>query len=174
MKTALSIDNAFVDSRFSAPNEKDYPSGIKAVSCLPLMKQNSLVGVLYLENCSLVSAFVQTRLVVIQAVLPQIAISIENARLVSKLRATSSELQQRNEELKLEDNRKDQFLAITTHELRTPLHGVIGATSLLMETSLLSLEQQEYVAVIQGSAKVCSTLQPSFLLPLLSSFLHTE
>jgi len=91
---------------------------------------------------------------IIQSILPQIAICIENAQLVRQLKMTSSELQKKNDELRIEDMRKDQFLAITTHELRTPLHGVIGATSLLVETSNLTPEQQEYIAVIQGSAKV--------------------
>ena len=50
------------------------------------------------------------------------------------------------------DVKKDEFLAITSHEFRTPLNGVIGMAGLLKETTLDS-EQQDYVKCINSSAE---------------------
>ncbi len=46
---------------------------------------------------------------------------------------------------------KRQLATVIFFDMR--MQGVIGATSLLLETSLLSVEQQEYVAMIQNSSK---------------------
>ncbi len=46
---------------------------------------------------------------------------------------------------------KSQFLANMSHDLRTPLNGVIGLSDLLMDTSL-NREQREYAGKIQTSA----------------------
>jgi signal transduction histidine kinase/CheY-like chemotaxis protein len=47
---------------------------------------------------------------------------------------------------------KSAFLANTSHELRTPMNGVVGMTSLLMTTELTE-EQREYVETIHESSE---------------------
>ncbi|MDT0123067.1 PAS domain S-box protein [Paenibacillus sp. RRE4] len=46
---------------------------------------------------------------------------------------------------------KSDFLAMMSHEIRTPMNGVIGMTDLLLDTPGLSLEQKEYIQIIQKS-----------------------
>ena len=46
---------------------------------------------------------------------------------------------------------KSEFLATMSHEVRTPINGVMGMTHLLQDTSL-NTEQQHYVEVIQTSS----------------------
>ena len=53
----------------------------RSVLCLPLMRQQQLVGVLYLENNLLPDIFNTARLLMLQVLASQAAISIENARL---------------------------------------------------------------------------------------------
>ncbi len=48
---------------------------------------------------------------------------------------------------------KSEFLASTSHEIRTPINGIIGFANLLRKTSL-DLKQAEYVDTIEESAKV--------------------
>lgn len=47
---------------------------------------------------------------------------------------------------------KSRFLATMTHELRTPISGVIGLTELLSETSV-DPDQEFYVGAIQNSSE---------------------
>jgi len=48
---------------------------------------------------------------------------------------------------------KSAFLASISHEMRTPLHGVLGMLSLLLDTTL-SHEQRHYVTTAQRSGEV--------------------
>jgi PAS domain S-box-containing protein len=50
------------------------------------------------------------------------------------------------------DKAKGVFLATMSHEVRTPLNGVVGFTSLLLDTPL-SPEQREYVQTIRTSSE---------------------
>jgi PAS domain S-box-containing protein len=52
---------------------------------------------------------------------------------------------------------KSEFLATMSHEVRTPMNGVIGMADLLLETDL-SVEQTEYAQTIQGSAEALLTI----------------
>ena len=50
------------------------------------------------------------------------------------------------------DRAKSEFLAIVSHEIRTPINGVIGFAEILAD-SPLTLEQREQVAIIKSSAQ---------------------
>jgi signal transduction histidine kinase/CheY-like chemotaxis protein len=57
---------------------------------------------------------------------------------------------------------KTQFLAQVSHELRNPLHGVVGLTGLLLDTPL-SEEQQEYAELIRRSSEWMVTIANDLL-----------
>jgi len=50
------------------------------------------------------------------------------------------------------DRAKEQFLAMMSHEFRTPLNGIIGFTDLLLDTPLTP-EQREFVATIRNGGE---------------------
>jgi signal transduction histidine kinase len=58
----------------------------KSVLCLPIRRQAAVVGLLYLENDLLAGAFTPDRLVALELLATQAAISLENAQLMSKER----------------------------------------------------------------------------------------
>jgi PAS domain S-box-containing protein len=60
------------------------------------------------------------------------------------------------------DRAKSQFLATMSHEVRTPLNGIVGFTNLLLETPL-SAEQQEYLQTIRLSAEAIIGLTSDML-----------
>ena len=71
-----------------------------------------------------------------------------------RLLESAQELQQKNEELstalqlaKEATQLKEQFLANTSHELRTPMNGIMGMVNLLKNT-VLDAEQREYADII--------------------------
>lgn len=52
---------------------------------------------------------------------------------------------------------KAQFLANTSHELRTPMNAIIGFTELLLDTPL-TIEQRDYADKVRSSARALLTL----------------
>jgi len=57
----------------------------KSILCFPLISQNQLRGVVYLENRDLEGAFTEKRLELLKVLTAQVSISIENARLYKNL-----------------------------------------------------------------------------------------
>ncbi len=77
------------------------------------------------------------------------AMKEERARI---LQQASSELELLNRELADNSRLKDEFLATVTHELRTPMNGVIGSLE-LMQTVKLDVELEQYQKTAAGSAR---------------------
>ncbi|MGD2087061.1 MAG: AAA family ATPase [Candidatus Aminicenantes bacterium] len=78
----------------------------KSVLCMPLLHQNSLQGVLYLENNLTCGAFTGERIQILELLSSQMAISIENARIHDRLgklvEKRTSELRSSYEQLRKE------------------------------------------------------------------------
>ena len=68
------------------------------------------------------------------------------------LRETGRTLEQLNQQLARSNLLKDEFLATVTHELRTPMNGVIGSLE-LMQTLPMSAEMAQYQRTAVGSAQ---------------------
>ncbi|WP_196137504.1 ATP-binding protein [Aliikangiella sp. G2MR2-5] len=66
------------------------------------------------------------------------------------IQAQNEELESSNKALKELDDMKDEFLARTSHELNTPLNGIIGLSQVLLdeEIELRPNERKEYIELI--------------------------
>jgi PAS domain S-box-containing protein len=83
-KGELVFDNISKDTNYSKDSyvQKHEP---KSVGCFPIINKGELSGIIYLENNLVEGTFTQERLEVINMLSAQIAISLENAGLYSKL-----------------------------------------------------------------------------------------
>ena len=71
---------------------------------------------------------------------------------VRRQEATEAALRAAKVEADAANRVKSEFLAHTSHEIRSPMNGVIGMTNLLMETTPLTPEQRRYATVARDSA----------------------
>ncbi|MBK8976144.1 MAG: response regulator [Planctomycetes bacterium] len=79
-----------------------------------------------------------------------------------RLDASYHALEERNVRLEELDRIKNELLANTSHEMRTPLNGILGFSELLLDTGL-SHEQSEIIHTIHDSAHMLSRLVDDFL-----------
>jgi len=86
--------------------------------------------------------------------------NIEEAnKKLEKQTALANEMAQKAEHA---NKAKSEFLARMSHEVRTPMNGVIGMTGLLLETSL-SAEQRQYVKIVKKSGESVLSLVDDIL-----------
>jgi signal transduction histidine kinase/tetratricopeptide (TPR) repeat protein len=106
MRQPVLLDDASQPSPFSSD---PYFASLRvhSVLCIPLVRQADLAGMLYLENNQLAGAFTSERILTLEVLAAQAAISLENARLY----------QAAQEAVRV----RDDFLAIASHELKTPI-----------------------------------------------------
>lgn len=76
-----------------------------------------------------------------------------NETLQAEVDDKTAELRDALEELKQLDRMKDEFIAVTTHELKTPLATILGLSSFMVEQKDLSDKQRENLAIILHDAR---------------------
>jgi predicted ATPase/signal transduction histidine kinase/CheY-like chemotaxis protein len=89
-RESVILDDASAQEAFS---EDEYirRNRVRSVLCLPLIKQATLIGVLYLENNLTPHAFTPARSAVLKLIASQAAISLENARLYTDVEQENTE-----------------------------------------------------------------------------------
>lgn len=128
-----------------------------SILCFPLINQNNVRAIIYLENNLSMDTFNTEGIEGLKLLSVQMAISIENALLYTNLTENNRILKEAKEAAEVATLAKNYFLAMITHELRTPMNGVIGNEQLLSKTKL-NKEQREYVDAIHNSAQILLTI----------------
>ncbi|KAL4908014.1 hypothetical protein BDW74DRAFT_148417 [Aspergillus multicolor] len=179
------VHSVLEDERFSNVSEAYHTRNplSRSVIALPIMQGEHLHGVIQVEGKP--NSFTQRNLVVLHLLCNQIGISLSNALLFREIRkvgatnASMVETQKRalsqareaeqkakvaeaeaKHNVKLKEDAakaKSIFLANISHDLRTPMNGVIGLSELLKGTKL-DREQDEYVESIRVCADTLLTL----------------
>ncbi|MBO9539763.1 AAA family ATPase [bacterium] len=158
----------------------------RSVLALPIVNQQELLGVLYLENNLLMDAFSRDRVATMQILAGQAAISLQNAlsaertayleaersvrdiyerELEARVAERTASLQDAYEQLQALDRMKTNFLGLVSHELRTPLTSIQGYTELLEDgvAGEITAPQHEYVNQIKVGAAGLSRLVDDLL-----------
>jgi signal transduction histidine kinase len=106
----------------------------RRVLVVPLAVRDDVVGALAVERRGELSARERGALVTLGA---HVALALENARLLSRQRHFTEELAQKvaaaTRELQAADRAKSAFIAVASHDLRTPLAALLGFAELLVE-----------------------------------------
>ncbi|MEM9772242.1 MAG: ATP-binding protein [Cyanobacteria bacterium P01_D01_bin.73] len=100
----------------------------QSVLCLPVLNQGNLIGIFYLENQTAAGVFTGDRIVVLNFLCTQAAISLENARLYRQVQQTLTDLQEA--QLQIVQNEKMSVLGSLVsgiaHEINNPIGCILG------------------------------------------------
>lgn len=150
------VDDVRKDPRFY--RGIDQTTGLVTINvvAVPLMIKRQVIGVLELLNKT-EGKFSEEDLNVAETLAQWAALAIENARLVTNLRAHAQELEKAYSELKEADKLKDELIQNVSHELRTPLTFILGYVELMQTQGIgpLTPEQAEGLEIVR---RKCITL----------------
>jgi PAS domain S-box-containing protein len=125
MRESVILDDAAAQGAFSA-DPYFRRKRVRSVLCLPLIKQNALIAVLYLENNLAPCVFTPGRIEVLTLLASQAAISLESAYLYSELRQAHANLKLENSDRRRAEDalrRSESYLAEAQNLSRTGSFG---------------------------------------------------
>ncbi len=97
------------------------PENVRHLQVIPLRSGERTVAVLALGRARMQSGHGAADLATIDELVGRAAVALENARLYSNLKREMARTKEAEEKLKEASRRKDEFLAMLSHELRNPL-----------------------------------------------------
>ena len=116
-------------------------SGVRSVICVPILRGDDVLGVLYVDSTSAVGGSAEHKASLLMAAADAASVAIENARLIEALR------------------QKNDSIAIMAHELRTPLASIVGFASVMLDPeSLDEGEDEELLGIIKREAERSSEM----------------
>lgn len=125
-------------------------SGVTAYIGLPLIIQERLLGTISFASCTH-THFTPEDIDLLQLMSEHVAIALDRANLVVSIKQHAQQLQRANEI-------KDEFLAVLSHELRSPLNPILGWTHLLQTGNLDAARQYKALKTIERNARLQSQL----------------
>ena len=124
--------------------------GITAHAAQPLIAQGRLLGTLSFGSLTR-TCFTSEEIDLLQVTCDQVAIALERANLTTSLQQQAEQLLQAN-------RIKDEFLAVLSHELRSPLNPILGWSKLLQVRKFDEAKTAQALATIERNAKLQSEL----------------
>jgi signal transduction histidine kinase len=128
--TDIRTEQAYLEGEAALVGLADL-AGARTVINVPMLKENELVGSIAIYRQE-VRPFTDRQIDLVKNFARQAVIAIENARLLSELRARTAELEDKSCQLEVASQNKSQFLSSMSHELRTPLNAIIGLTEMMV------------------------------------------
>ena len=130
--------NAALDNRFkNSVSVQDY--AIHTIFCCPIIVDTTSTGFLYLDNLGDSTREMYLNDEILALLIKQITIAIKNAKQYEYLLQQSSELN-------AFEQLKDEFMAIVSHELNTPLTSLQGYVSRLKRS--LYADEEEHTEIV--------------------------
>jgi len=109
----------------------EWPRGLRSARVLPIKSGDRVFGVLLLGSKRSVPAWAPADQAMIAELAGRAGMALENARLYWTLKREIAKTREAEEKLLEQSRRKDEFLAMLSHELRNPLAPIRNAVELL-------------------------------------------
>ncbi len=145
---------------------------VKANLVVPILGSDNLWGLLIVHNCSTPRKWLELEINLLKQLATQVGIAIQQSMLFNQVEIELNERKQIQQALQNSLQReqdlreaaetvnrvKDEFLAVISHELRSPLNPILGWSTILLRGKIDEKKQIEALQIIAKNAKIQSQL----------------
>ncbi|MEM7530624.1 MAG: GAF domain-containing protein [Chloroflexota bacterium] len=156
-KEPLFVEDTQTDDLLGRPlGEYFLQMGIAAIMVVPLWSGSHQLGILLLESDvpHLCDEYEKRSIL---AVSQHVAAAVENHLLFDQVQQRAAELAKAKDVAEVASQAKSTFLSQMTHELRTPMNGVLGMATLMSDTSL-NEKQRDILDTLRASGDTLLTI----------------
>jgi signal transduction histidine kinase len=122
---------------------------IKHVIATPIFSEDAVIGALVFVLGKGHEEITKQELAMMKSLADQAGIVIRNLRLFEAIQKANAELEQANVHLRSLDQAKSEFISIASHQLRTPMTGIMGYLSMLVSGDFGKLDPS-ITKILQG------------------------
>lgn len=161
----LVLENACDEGDF-VTDETVQRQQLKSILCMPLVIQQKVLGVLYLENKLIKSVFTREQIELTRLLTAQAAIALHNTQLIRDMKQSQRKIETLNKELEQRvQERTDElyrvneelknFAYVVSHDLKAPLRAINQLSSWIAEdyADKFDEEGREQMALLRGRAQ---------------------
>lgn len=158
------LDEPEKDERFQK-DEYLQTNEVASLLCMPIIHQQSLLGIIYLENRLTKGSFTAERTDLLSLLSGQIAVTLHNALLYDlleqKVVERTKEIEKQKEKLNRQNlqltnlnEEKDFLISVVSHDLRNPLQLIKGYTNLVLKEGAEGQTKEFLGHVIESSDRM--------------------
>jgi signal transduction histidine kinase len=120
---------------------------LRTILCVPMKLDEKIMGVIYVDSRFIMRTFTEEDLVTFQALAEHAAVAVGSASMYEQL-LQKSQIEKENQELRVLDRKKSDFINMLAHEFRTPLTVLQGYAERLKSGKATDIEQVKAHATI--------------------------
>ncbi len=107
--------------------------GLKSMVLVPIISESRTIGVIEIGLQKSIHDITPQEIATMQSMADELGIVSRNLTLFSQLKETNGQLEVANKHLQELDRAKSEFVSIASHQLRTPMTGIMGYLSMMTQ-----------------------------------------
>jgi PAS domain S-box-containing protein len=132
--------------------------GFSSFMCVPLRTQSRIIGVISFIFAESGRRYTAADLQLAEELARRASLAIENAQLYQTAQQDRAASEAARSAAEAANRIKDEFLAVLSHELRSPLNPILGWTKLLRSKQLDSTKTEQALETIERNARLQAQL----------------
>lgn len=106
---------------------------VRTAIIVPIVAEQKVIGAIEVGSQRKQEDISEQEIETIKSMADQLGIVARNIKLFSQLRKANRDLEEANRHLQVLDQAKSEFVSIASHQLRTPMTGIMGYLSMLVD-----------------------------------------